>query len=73
MAKKIWSQLTKEEIIAEAAKYKTRKDFERGCASAYKAAKAMDIYEEACSHMKTTTRWSPEAVAELASQCKTKN
>ena len=58
--------------MQEAAKYKSRKDFERGCVSAYRAAKAMDVYEEACAHMKGNTRWTPEAVAELASQCKTK-
>ena len=68
MAKKIWSQLTKEEIIDEAAKYKTRKDFERGCASAYKAAKAAGIYEEACAHMNSRQKWTDDKVRTVAGQ-----
>jgi hypothetical protein len=73
VTQKSWRQWTKEEVMQEAAKYKSRKDFERGCVSAYRAAKAMDVYEEACAHMKGNTRWAPEGVAELASQCKTRN
>jgi len=73
MAQKTWSQWTKEEVMAEAAKYKKRKDFEKGCISAYRAAKAMNIYEVACAHMNTRHKWTNDKVRAVAAQYTSKD
>ena len=43
---------TDERIKKEAAKYETRKDFERNCASAYRQALRLKITETVFKHMK---------------------
>lgn len=76
MMKKIWSQWTKEEVMIEAAKYKTKSAFERGCISAYKAARALGIYDEACAHIKTkkpNCYWTKEKVLAVASEYTSKS
>ena len=42
---------TKESIILEASKYRTRNEFFNRASGAYDAAKRIGVFEEACSHM----------------------
>src|ERR1035437_6748232 len=73
---------TKELVLAEARKYKTRGKFQKGNNGARKAADRLGILEEACSHMpdrvdisgKNNVRfkWSDEALRNEALKYRTK-
>ena len=52
---------SKENVIAEARKYKRRSDFIRGSNGAYSAAIRYGWDEEAMSHMPTARRWTKES------------
>lgn len=47
---------TNAEVRKEAAKYKTKKEFNQACQSAYQAARKMGILDEVCSHMDKVKR-----------------
>ena len=47
---------TKERCQEEALKYTTRRDFQKGCGSAYNAAKRMGVLDTICAHMPRTNK-----------------
>lgn len=65
-------QWTKEKCQGEAYKYKTRKDFQKGCRGAYAAAYRKKWLEEICSHMERPTPhnlyWTLERCQEEANK-----
>lgn len=64
---------TKDKVLAEALKYKTRTAFMHGSAGAHKAAKSQGFYEEACKHMQTIQRtWTKEDIQKEALKYTTK-
>lgn len=64
--KYIW---TKEAVIADAKKYKTRSEWQRANGSAYQAGHTHGWLEEACAHMPKRQRgWCKKSVAESARQ-----
>lgn len=70
--KKARTYWTKEKCHAEALKYKTRKEFSKGCCSAYNKAAVYEWLDEICSHMipqrKNIDDWTlQECVAEAQS------
>lgn len=55
---RIWHR---SDVLREAAKYKTRKEFFDNNSSAYAAAKKLGVFEEACAHMEfVRTYWTNE-------------
>jgi predicted GIY-YIG superfamily endonuclease len=65
-----WSvKWTKEAIIAEAKKYKSRSEFQRKNGSAYNKAKELGIEKEACAHME----WLGHRFSRFVYVCKFSN
>jgi uncharacterized damage-inducible protein DinB len=64
---------TFEKLQEEALKYKTRGEFRKNNASAYKAARKKKILDKICSHMVSVLNyWTDEGLAEEAKKYKTR-
>jgi len=64
---------TDDEILQEAKKYNTRKEFATGSASAYETARKRGLLEEACKHMEVLiNKWTYEMVSNAASKFNTR-
>lgn len=67
---------TRESILEEAKKYRIKSHFEKNSSGAFKAAKRLNIIDEACSHMdivcKPVGYWTNERLKEEAGKYNTK-
>ena len=64
---------TDEELAAEALKYETRKDFERGSYGAYQASRNRGLLDVVCKHtIPQQTRWTEEMLIEEAQKYRTR-
>ena len=63
---------TKENVFAEARKYNTRKEFEKGCGSAYVTARRNGWISEMTWFVDGKIKWTKEKVFEEARKYKTK-
>lgn len=59
---------TDADLFAEALKFETRADFERGSPSAYQLTRQRGIRNQACAHMRGNTRWTLDLLKSEASK-----
>ena len=73
--KNIRKKWTKELVLSNSKKYKTKSEWEKKSAGALSAAKRLNIYEEATTHMKTlwNPKWDKASVINEAKKYKTKS